>query len=91
VRRRRVGGDRLLRVGIVAHAEPDFGNGRLQLSDPQEAYRLAAPDPKAFATHSIALYCPNADDVVTRAERGGRDHPGTRPDLRHRRPVRVDS
>ena len=54
--------------GIVAHAELDFGNGRLQLSDPQEAYQLAAPDPKAFATHSIALYCPNVDDVVARAE-----------------------
>ena len=54
--------------GIVEHAELDFGNGRLQLSDPQEAYQLAAPDPKAFATHSIALYCPNVDDVVARAE-----------------------
>ena len=57
--------------GIVAHAELDFGNGRLQLSDPQEAYQLAAPDPKAFATHSIALYCPNVDDVVARAEQAG--------------------
>ena len=57
--------------GIVAHAELDFGNGGLQLSDPQEAYQLAAPDPKAFATHSIALYCPNVDDVVARAEQAG--------------------
>ena len=55
--------------GIVAHAELDFGNGRLQLSDPQEAYQLAAPDPKAFATHSVALYCPDVDDVVRRPSR----------------------
>ncbi len=55
--------------GIVAHAELDFGNGRLQLSDPQEAYQIAAPDPKAFATHSVALYCPDVDDVVTRPSR----------------------
>ena len=57
--------------GIVAHAELDFGNGRLQLSDPQEAYQIAAPDPKAFATHSVALYCPDVDDVVTRTEQAG--------------------
>ena len=83
--RRRNGRDRLLRVGvrrqargpdgrstgIVAHAELDFGNGRLQLSDLQEAYQIAAPDPKAFATHSVALYCPDVDDVVTRTEQAG--------------------
>ncbi|MCW2689356.1 MAG: hypothetical protein JWR37_4246 [Mycobacterium sp.] len=57
--------------GIVAHAELDFGNGRLQLSDPQEAYELAAPDPKAFVTHSVALYCPDVDAVATRAEQAG--------------------
>ena len=57
--------------GIVAHAELDFGDGRLQLSDPQEVYQIAAPDPKAFASHSVALYCPDVDDVVTRAEQAG--------------------
>ena len=41
--------------GTVAHAELDFGNGRLQLGDPAEAYQIAAPDPKAPATHSIGL------------------------------------
>ena len=55
----------------VAHAELDFGTGRLQLSDPQEAYQIAAPEPKTFATHSIALYCPDVDGVVKRAERAG--------------------
>ena len=86
VHRRRRGRDRLLRVsvfgaklvdrmdgpnGIVAHAELDLGNGRLQLSDPQETYQITAPDPTAFATHSIALYCPDIDDVTARAEQAG--------------------
>jgi PhnB protein len=57
--------------GTVVHAELDFGNGRLQLSDPQEAYHLAAPKPGAFVTHSIALYCEDTDDVVARAEKAG--------------------
>jgi uncharacterized glyoxalase superfamily protein PhnB len=57
--------------GIVMHAELDFGSGRLQVSDPQEAYQLAAPKPGEFATHSVALYCPAVDDVVARAEDAG--------------------
>jgi PhnB protein len=57
--------------GTVAHAELDFGNGRLQLSDPQQAYQLAAPEPGASVTHSIALYCEDTDDVVARAEKAG--------------------
>jgi PhnB protein len=57
--------------GIVMHAELDFGNGRLQVSDPQEAYKLAAPTPGESATHSVALYCPDVDDVVARAENAG--------------------
>jgi PhnB protein len=55
----------------VAHAELDFGNGRRQLSDPQEAYQLAASDPTAFATHSIAVYCADVDDVTRKAEQAG--------------------
>ena len=57
--------------GIVAHAELDFGNGRLQLSDPQEAYQIAAADLKAPATHSVALYCEDTEAVVARAEQAG--------------------
>lgn len=57
--------------GTVAHAELDFGNGRLQLGDPAQAYDIAAPDPNAPATHSIALYCRDADAVVARAEAAG--------------------
>jgi uncharacterized glyoxalase superfamily protein PhnB len=58
-------------AGTVAHAELDFGNGRLQLSDPADAYQLAAVDPKAPATHSIAFYCEDADAVVAKAEQAG--------------------
>jgi PhnB protein len=57
--------------GTVAHAELDFGNGRLQLSDPNEAYQIAAADPAGFATHSLALYCGDTDAVVARAEKAG--------------------
>jgi PhnB protein len=57
--------------GTVAHAELDFGNGRLQLGDPAEAYEIAAPDRNALATHSIGFYCPDVDDVVARAEAAG--------------------
>ncbi|MGV9802806.1 VOC family protein [Mycobacterium sp. NPDC003449] len=57
--------------GAVAHAELDFGSGRLQLGDPQEAFDIAAPDPAAAATHSLGLYCPDVDAVVARAEQAG--------------------
>jgi PhnB protein len=58
--------------GTVAHAELDFGTGRLQLGDPSAAYEISAPDPSAgAATFSIALYCSDVDDVVERARRAG--------------------
>src|SRR5258708_39718215 len=44
-------------AGTVAHAELDFGNGRLQLGDPTEAYQIAAPDPATPATHAVAFDC----------------------------------
>lgn len=57
--------------GLIAHAELDFGNGRLQLSDPNLEYKLAAVEPKESVTHSMVLYCPDADAVVERAEKAG--------------------
>jgi uncharacterized glyoxalase superfamily protein PhnB len=57
--------------GSIAHAELDFGNGRLQLSDPNSDYGLEAPERKASVTHSIVLYCADADDVVAKAEAAG--------------------
>lgn len=58
--------------GTVAHAELDFGTGRLQLGDPADAYKIAPPDPSAdVATFSIAFYCDDVDGVVERARRSG--------------------
>lgn len=58
--------------GTVAHAELDFGSGRLQLGDPADAYKIAAPDAGAdVVTHSIALYCGDVDDVVAKAAKAG--------------------
>ena len=57
--------------GTVAHAELDFGTGRLQLSDPNADYELVAPPRSGPVTHSVVLYCADVDAVVDRAERGG--------------------
>ena len=58
--------------GTVAHAELDFGTGRLQLGDPADAYGITAPDAGADAvTFSIALYCADVDGVVARAAKAG--------------------
>ncbi|WP_099022305.1 VOC family protein [Mycolicibacterium palauense] len=55
----------------VAHAELDFGTGRLQLSDPNPRYGLKAPVRGETVTHSVVLYCADVDDVVARAEAAG--------------------
>jgi PhnB protein len=57
--------------GSIAHAELDFGNGRLQLSDPNAEYKLEAVERKDSVTHSMVLYCPDVDAVVARAEEAG--------------------
>lgn len=57
--------------GRVAHAELDFDNGRLQLSDPNADYGLEAVERKESVTHSIVLYCGDVDAVVARAEKAG--------------------
>jgi PhnB protein len=59
------------RDGTVAHAELDFGTGRIQLGDPNEGYQIAAPDPTGPATHSMGFYCEDVDAVVARAEEAG--------------------
>lgn len=59
-------------AGSIAHAELDFGNGRLQLSDPSGAFGITAPDPADdVVTHSVALYCADVDAVVARAKSAG--------------------
>lgn len=58
--------------GTIAHAELDFGRGRLQLGDPSETYGIAAPDPDSrVVTYSTALYCADVDAVVAAAEKHG--------------------
>jgi PhnB protein len=57
---------------LVAHAELDFGLGKLTISDPMAAYGLVAPlDPEGGASFSLALYVPNVDDIVARATAAG--------------------
>lgn len=57
--------------GAVVHADVDFGNGRLQLGEPDPAYGLVpAPDGDGDC-YSLGLYVEDADDVVRRAEAAG--------------------
>jgi PhnB protein len=56
----------------VAHAELDFGLGKLTLSDPMPAYGLVAPrEPASGVSFSLALYVPDVDEVVKRAVAAG--------------------
>ena len=57
--------------GSIAHAELDFGNGRLQLSDPNADYQLEAVEAGDSVTHSTVLYCSDVDAVTIRAQEAG--------------------
>lgn len=57
--------------GVVVHAELDFGNGRLQLGEPNEQFGLIAPPGGDADCYSLGLYCSSVDDVVARAEAAG--------------------
>lgn len=66
--------------GVVAHAELDFGSGRLQLGEPMPAYHLVAAPEGDDDCYSIGLYCPDVDAVVERAVAAGatlREGPAT--------------
>lgn len=63
---------------LVGQADLDFGNGRLQLSDPMPEFGLSAPD--APSTGSIVVYVDDVDAVFERAVAGGatvREAPST--------------
>ena len=65
--------------GVVVHAELDFGSGKLQLGEPNLEYGLVPPPSKGVC-YSLGLYCPNVDDVVSRALAAGatlREGPST--------------
>ncbi|WP_084352400.1 VOC family protein [Millisia brevis] len=57
--------------GIVVHAELDFGNGRLQLGEPNPEYHLVPAPDGDDDCYSLGLYCPNVDAVVERAVAAG--------------------
>ena len=53
--------------GGVAHAELDFGQGRLQLGDPMPDHGLVAPDGGDQVSASTCLYLPDVDAATERA------------------------
>ncbi|MFC5337563.1 VOC family protein [Leucobacter denitrificans] len=57
--------------GVVAHAELDFGSGRLQLGQAMPDYHLVPPPAGDDDCYSLALYRPDVDDVVDRAVSAG--------------------
>ncbi len=68
--------------GTVMHAELDFGEGRLQLSDPMEGYGLEAPTgaERDRVSSSTCIYVSDVDAVFEAAvERGAtvREKPST--------------
>jgi uncharacterized glyoxalase superfamily protein PhnB len=67
--------------GTVAHAELDLGDGRLQLSDPNEQYGLVVPDRSGDSvSSSTCIYVADVDAVFDNAvERGAtvREKPST--------------
>ncbi|MCY7344455.1 MAG: VOC family protein [Pseudonocardia sp.] len=66
--------------GTVPHAELDFGQGRLQLGDPNEEYDLVAPGGSGPASQSTCVYVPDVDAVFAMAVQHGatvREKPDT--------------
>ncbi|QPL04470.1 MULTISPECIES: VOC family protein [Actinomyces] len=57
--------------GVVAHAELDFGHGKLQLGAPLPDYGLVPPPDGEEVCYSMGLYCPDVDAVVEAAVRAG--------------------
>jgi PhnB protein len=57
--------------GVIAHAELDLGNGRLQLGEPSPDYHLARQSTTDDACYSLAIYVPDVDAVVDRAVAAG--------------------
>lgn len=57
--------------GVVAHAELDFGTGRLQLGEPMPDYHMVAPPEGDDDCYSMGLYVSDVDAVVERAVAAG--------------------
>ncbi|WP_101848714.1 VOC family protein [Zhihengliuella sp. ISTPL4] len=57
--------------GTVAHADLDFGLGRLQLGEPHPEYHLVPAPSGDDDCYSMGLYVPDVDAVVDRAVSAG--------------------
>lgn len=57
--------------GVVVHAELDFGQGRLQLGEPNADYHLVPAPAGDDDCYSMALYCSDVDAVLARAVAAG--------------------
>ena len=57
--------------GAVVHAELDFGNGHLQLGEPNPGYHLVPAPEGEDDCYSMGLYCEDADALVACAEAAG--------------------
>ncbi|MCF3139937.1 VOC family protein [Paenarthrobacter sp. AR 02] len=57
--------------GVVVHAELDFGNGHLQLGEPNPEYHLVPSPEGEDDCYSLGLYCSDADALVRKAEQAG--------------------
>lgn len=57
--------------GVIAHADLDFGLGRLQLGEPSPEYRLVPPPSGDDDCYSMGLYVSDVDAVVQRAVAAG--------------------
>lgn len=57
--------------GTVAHADLDFGLGRLQLGEPSPEYHLVPAPSGDDDCYSMGLYVPDVDAVVARSLEAG--------------------
>lgn len=57
--------------GVIAHADLDFGHGRLQLGEPNPDYHLVPSPEGDDDCYSMGLYVPDVDAVVERAVAAG--------------------
>ena len=57
--------------GVVVHADLDFGNGHLQLGEPNPDYGLVHAPAGDEDCYSMGLYCADVDGTVSRAKEAG--------------------
>jgi PhnB protein len=69
------GADEVLRMpgpdGKIAHAELQFGDSKLMLSDPFPQSNVRPPSERGGPTASIFMYCEDVDAVFEQAKRAG--------------------